>query len=518
VVYAGTLRDWADNHATALDDPVPGAGATWTTGTTRSYKFTVTTRDDNAAQGLTATQAFTWEARNSSPTSWHEPVSGAIASDPARDTTDPVVASIGGRLWVAWREHDGTNWEVRAARLNPAGTAWDEVGGGASPINYSATHDADAIDLAGVNGLPHLAWKEHDGTNSEVRVARLNTAGSGWEQVVGGASPINHSATRDVGEYEAGPRLAERDGVPWVVWDEEDGTGRDKVRVSRLNTAGTAWAQVVGGANPINYANEQGSVPDIAMVGGTPYVCWTEWDGVNYEMRVAKLNAAEDDWLPVVTGASPLNANPSGDGWYCDMSGVGSTPYVAFGQYDPSWDLQELRVSKLNAGGTAWQALPTPPVAPPSWADTPSLSLIGSRLHLTWAEGVGGQDRVRVTRLNAAATAWDRLGRRGLRRPHRRRLGADTRQPRGYPVGGLGDGHRPEPGRPRQPPLTGAHGRRRPSCVSHPLASAPTYQASEPNARRFVEPCGQSASVPLASTRYHQTARTPLPAGWRVTG
>lgn len=64
VIYAGTLRGFADDHASGIRDPHVDAAATWTDGEAHVYRFEVTLQDNDAAQGLTATQRFTWEARS----------------------------------------------------------------------------------------------------------------------------------------------------------------------------------------------------------------------------------------------------------------------------------------------------------------------------------------------------------------------------------------------------------------------------------------------------------------------
>ena len=63
VVYAGTLADFPDDWATGVVDG-GGTPESWTPGESRSYRLTVTVADADAAQGLTANQTFTWEARN----------------------------------------------------------------------------------------------------------------------------------------------------------------------------------------------------------------------------------------------------------------------------------------------------------------------------------------------------------------------------------------------------------------------------------------------------------------------
>jgi predicted ribosomally synthesized peptide with SipW-like signal peptide len=65
IIYNGTLDGFADSYAAGLVEPTAGSPESWTNGEVHAYKFQVTLADNNAAQNLTATQTFTWEARNS---------------------------------------------------------------------------------------------------------------------------------------------------------------------------------------------------------------------------------------------------------------------------------------------------------------------------------------------------------------------------------------------------------------------------------------------------------------------
>ena len=64
VVYSGTL----DGFTTAHTNFATGAGSWAPTGGApnddMTYEFTVSLQDNNAAQGLSATATFTWEAQN----------------------------------------------------------------------------------------------------------------------------------------------------------------------------------------------------------------------------------------------------------------------------------------------------------------------------------------------------------------------------------------------------------------------------------------------------------------------
>lgn len=55
-----TLDQFPQSFATGVSDPVPS----WASGDKAVYEITMTVQNDNAAQGLSATQDFSFEARN----------------------------------------------------------------------------------------------------------------------------------------------------------------------------------------------------------------------------------------------------------------------------------------------------------------------------------------------------------------------------------------------------------------------------------------------------------------------
>lgn len=64
VVFSGLLSAFASSYATGVVDPPSGAAETWTSGEVHSYRLSISLNDDTAAQGLSATATFVWEARN----------------------------------------------------------------------------------------------------------------------------------------------------------------------------------------------------------------------------------------------------------------------------------------------------------------------------------------------------------------------------------------------------------------------------------------------------------------------
>lgn len=64
VIYSGLLSAFPSSYVAGLVDPTSGSPETWSQGEQHSYKFVVTLNNDPAAQGLSSTASFTWEARN----------------------------------------------------------------------------------------------------------------------------------------------------------------------------------------------------------------------------------------------------------------------------------------------------------------------------------------------------------------------------------------------------------------------------------------------------------------------
>jgi hypothetical protein len=65
VMYSGTLANWPATAASAQADPTAASPESWTTAEAHGYQFQVTLGTNLAAQGLTGTETFTFEADNS---------------------------------------------------------------------------------------------------------------------------------------------------------------------------------------------------------------------------------------------------------------------------------------------------------------------------------------------------------------------------------------------------------------------------------------------------------------------
>jgi hypothetical protein len=65
VIYSGALSSFPTTYSAGIVDPAVGGGTeTWSQNEIHIYKFVLSAGTNTAAQGLSATAGFTWDARN----------------------------------------------------------------------------------------------------------------------------------------------------------------------------------------------------------------------------------------------------------------------------------------------------------------------------------------------------------------------------------------------------------------------------------------------------------------------
>jgi hypothetical protein len=366
---------------------------------------------------------------------WQEPVGGShqVSDIGAR----PTLATIGSVPYVAWSEKHGSNNEVFVARLNAAGTSWDKLGG---PVNFDTGHDAKDPGLTSVGGVPYVAWNENDGTNVEVRVARLNSAGH-WEEPWKGVDAAHGGINEDAGKSAEDTTLTVVNGVPYVGWDEAAGS-TFVPRVARLDTStqpAPTWVEPWTGVSASSggfqtSTTKQGSSPVVASINNTPYVAWTQSTnglGVNH-VRVARLEGST--WQQPWTGVSdtsggisdPTHSTPLAYESRPSLASIGGYPYVAW--IDSDGTNEDVRVARLD---TSTSPAPTwtqeaagvssgdGRINQSSTEDALSLSLaavaagpFGVELpYIAWSEHFGppnnGDYELRAARYNKASRTWE---------------------------------------------------------------------------------------------------------------
>ncbi len=150
-----------------------------------------------------------------------------INYDPARPADLPQLAVFDGKLYAAWREFNGTASQIRLRAYDGSKWTWADGGTGRG-INYDSSKSGYVPALAVFNGKLYAAWEEWNGPNAsrsfsttglQIRVKAYD--GSGWSWADGGASNgINH----DVSKSAFGPELAAFNNRLYFTWDEYNGS------------------------------------------------------------------------------------------------------------------------------------------------------------------------------------------------------------------------------------------------------------------------------------------------------
>ncbi|MFG5775617.1 putative Ig domain-containing protein [Comamonas sp. J-3] len=316
---------------------------------------------------------------NAAGTAWEAVGSAGFSAGDAYYTS--LAFGPDGKPYVAYRD-GGTGGKATVMRLNAAGTAWEAVGS----AGFSAG-DANFTSLAfGPDGKPYVVYR--DAANGQkATVMRLNAAGTAWEAV----GSVAFSAGRaDYTTLAFGP-----DGKPYVAY-QDAGNGY-KATVMRLNAAGTAWEAV----GPAGFSAGDANFTSLAFgPDGQPYLAY--WDGANRgKATVMRLNAA-GTWEAV--GSAGFSA---GGAYYTSLAfGPDGEPYVAYMEGANGY---KATVMRLNAAGTAWEAVGSVAFSA-GQADYTTLAFgPDGKPYVVYRDAANGQ-KATVMRLNAAGTAWEAVG------------------------------------------------------------------------------------------------------------
>src|SRR4051812_36707296 len=136
-------------------------------------------------------------------------------------------------------------------------------------------------------------------------------AAASWSFLGSGLNTVNV----DQSVSSRGITFAEQDGTTYAAWVELEqipagiGPYYWQVRVGRYGRPpfeSGPWEQLTSRDNRINDLGMEASSerPGLTVIDGTPYVAWTQADGTNYELHVARYTGT---WEQLGSGPSPLN-------------------------------------------------------------------------------------------------------------------------------------------------------------------------------------------------------------------
>lgn len=263
VVYQGTLAAFPDDWTGGVVDAAPAVPAAWATGEIHAYKFQMTLQDNNAAQGLSAIQAFTWEARNASyvqtvlsdsPVSyWRmEETSGTAAADVKGANAGTYTGSP--TLGQDGLVHDGAKAPRFVSGSNKVTVA--------SSASLSPTSAITVEAWVRIEDVPpsyrRMAWKgtsayqlRLDGTNETNRFSFFVSIGGALEpRASGGSVPTVGSVHHLVGTYDGATVRLYVDGA---LVGQQNRTGAIDTNSNPFEIAST-WNGSVDEVAVYNYA------------------------------------------------------------------------------------------------------------------------------------------------------------------------------------------------------------------------------------------------------------------------
>jgi hypothetical protein len=220
-------------------------------------------------------------------------------------------------------------------------------------------------------GTPYVISSSNNSAapqNELLTVQYLN--GTNWVQVGG---PLNMTT----GENAVSPSLAMYNSIPYVAWAETNTNNINEIYATHWT--GTAWAGQ-GQAVSLNVnSNQNGQNPKIAIYNGTPYVAWTESDGVAGQIYVKHWNGSgwEQNGGSLNINTTMAAVNPS-------LALADGIPYVAWSEYSTN-EYQQIYVKYWN--GSAWaQDGGSLNVSTAQNAAQPSLAISNGTPYVAWSE------------------------------------------------------------------------------------------------------------------------------------
>ena len=213
-----------------------------------------------------------------------------INKDTSKNALNPKLLNFNSEIYAAWSETDSTASQIRVARYNNS-SSWTFVDGNASTgINKTTSKNATDPAMAVLSNKLYIAWSETNADNrTQIRVKSYD--GSNWSFVDGGNATkgINKDYTQNA-SYPQLVKVTDNSSSSklYAVWLEENGS--TQVRVAEFDGT-SSWSFKDGnsfdGLN-LNTAKITGKPSAVAHLYNL-IVAWSETNSLGVpQIRVAK--------------------------------------------------------------------------------------------------------------------------------------------------------------------------------------------------------------------------------------
>jgi hypothetical protein len=147
----------------------------------------------------------------------------------------------------------------------------------------------------------------------------------------------------------AGSVVSGESAVPWIAWEEVGPTGKLQIFVSRLDPQGRNSFLQVGGSLNVDQ-NQDATNAVIVFVGNVPYVAWQEDDGSGtFRLHVRHL-ASDPQTGTWALDSTPQGFNSSPATSVSRIAAVGAPEglFLAWIEGDPATEVAQLFAGQLK--------------------------------------------------------------------------------------------------------------------------------------------------------------------------
>ncbi|MCB2043399.1 MAG: right-handed parallel beta-helix repeat-containing protein, partial [Rhodoferax sp.] len=277
---------------------------------------------------------------------------------------------------------------------------WGNLAGAASEDGLSGSGglSTDPAVAIGPDGSAYAAWTDTRSGNPQVMVARL--VGGAWTQLAGsaGGNALGAGVAPSVNAAFAPSIVIDASGAPVVAWTADHGAGQSDVRVARFNSASGQW-EALGGSLGNAGISGTGTAGAVKLVMGSGGVVAVWLDGSAGAQRIYARQFSGGAWVPIGTGSASGNGLAGGsfaaDVRDIAVAGDGSRIAVAWTQVDSGSGVRQVYLREFSGGawsaiggsasGTGVSGIADPAVSGSISHNTqPSLAYFGGQLFVAW--------------------------------------------------------------------------------------------------------------------------------------
>jgi hypothetical protein len=318
-------------------------------------KLYVAWREDNSGVYQLRVKDYNGDDRSPAWTFVDGGLGTGINYDTSQTISNPVhMTALNAKLYVAWNEINITPPVAQQARMKVYnGTSWTFVDG--NPVseyglNYDNSRGAFEPRLCVYNSKLYIIWREDNGTAHQVRVAVYNGNDSSPERTMvdgGTTDGINYNPGQTVNDP---PWLVVCNSKLYAIWSEYNGSS-DNVRVAVYNgnDSDPKWIFVDGNnVNGLNYdLMQDGRKPRINAFNGWLFATWYELPAPN-QARIKAFNGNDSNplWVFLEGKADPtfgINYDNAMSAAYPKLIPFNNRLYAIW--YEPSGSANQVRVA-----------------------------------------------------------------------------------------------------------------------------------------------------------------------------